>query len=66
MISEEKFIAQAKIHYQKIKKLSDITSYYDYEKAFDEIWTDYGRDVLERSISEPPKDRRKKKLVTLR
>ena len=66
MISEEKFIAQAKIHYQKIKKLSDITSYYDYEKAFDEIWTDYGRDVLESSISEPPKDRRKKKLVTLR
>ena len=66
MISEEEFLAQAKERYQTIKKLSSIESYYDYEKSFDEIWTDYGREILEKSISEPPKDRRKKKLVTLR
>ena len=36
MISKEEFIAQAKKHYQKIKKLSSIRSYYDYEKEFDE------------------------------
>lgn len=66
MISEEEFLAQAKKRYQAISKLSNITSYYDYEKTFDEIWTDYGREVLEKSISTPPKDRRKKKLVTLR
>ena len=66
MISEEEFLAQAKKRYQAIAKLSNIKSYYDYEKTFDRIWTDYGREVLERSISEPSKDRRKKKLITLR
>ena len=66
MISEEEFLAQAKKRYQAIAKLSNIKSNYDYEKTFDQIWTDYGREVLERSISEPSKDRRKKKLITLR
>lgn len=66
MISEEEFILQAKKHYQNIKKLSSIKSYYDYEKEFDEIWTDFGRETIQKSISEVPNDRRKKKLVSLR
>ena len=37
MISEEEFLAQAKKRYQAIAKLSNINSYYDYEKTFDQI-----------------------------
>ena len=61
MLSEEEFIVQAKKHYQKIKKLSRIESYYNYEKEFDEIWSEFGRETIHKSISEVPNDRRKKK-----
>lgn len=66
MLSEEEFIAQAKKHYQKIKKLSRIESSYNYEKEFDEIWSEFGRETIQKSISEVPNDRRKKKLMSLR
>ena len=61
MLSEEEFIAQAKKHYQKIRKLSRIESSYNYEKEFDEIWSEFGQETIQKSISEVPNDRRKKK-----
>ena len=61
MISEEEFLMTKK-RYQAIAKLSNINSYYDYEKTL----IKYGRTMverfLERSISEPSRDRRKKNL----
>ncbi len=66
MLSKEKFLELASAKYEKVKELKNITSFYDYEKAFDEIWTDYGRETLEKSISNTPNDRRKKKLISLR
>lgn len=66
MLSKEEFLELASTKYEKVKELKNIKSFYDYEKAFDEIWTDYGRETLEKSISNTPNDRRKKKLVTLR
>ena len=66
MLSKEKFLELASAKYEKVKELKTIKSFYDYEKAFDEIWTEYGRETLEKSISHTPNDRRKKKLVTLR
>lgn len=66
MLSKEEFIALASVKYEEVKALEDIKDFYNYEKTFDEIWTSYGRETLERSISKAPKDRRKKKLVSLR
>ena len=66
MLTEAAFISLAKEHYSKIKELESIENYYDYEKNFDQLWTSYGREALEKSISETPTDRRKKKLVSLR
>jgi len=66
MLSKEKFLELASTKYDRFKELKSIKSFYDYEKAFDEIWTEYGRETLEKSISIPPKDRRKKKLMSLR
>ena len=38
-----------------------IGDFYNYEKRFAEIWVELGHAVLESSIGEIPKDRRKKK-----
>lgn len=66
MLSKEDFLELACAKYDKVKALKNIKNFYDYEKAFDELWTEYGRETLEKSISATPKDRRKKKLMSLR
>jgi hypothetical protein len=35
------------------------TSGFEYEKSFDEMWTELGREVLEESLGEEPSDRKK-------
>ncbi len=37
MLSKEKFLELASAKYEKVKELKNIKSFYDYEKAFDEI-----------------------------
>ena len=60
MIAKHEFLKLAEAKYEEISKLEGTPSFYAYEKSFDEIWTDFGRKTFEKSISEVPKDRRKK------
>jgi hypothetical protein len=60
MLSEQEYVELARTKYAELKKLQEAKNFYEYEKRFDEIWTELGRHVLEQSISEVPKDRRKK------
>lgn len=60
-MTEEEYIAIARQKYQELQNLKNEKSFYTYEKTFDEIWTDLGRQVLEKNISDVPADRRKKK-----
>lgn len=60
MLSEQEYVELARTKYVELKKLHEAKNFYEYEKRFDEIWTELGRSVLEQSISEVPKDRRKK------
>jgi hypothetical protein len=60
MATKEEFLKLAETKYEEIAKLKGTPSFYDYEKAFDEIWTEFGRKAFEQSISEVPLDRRKK------
>ena len=60
-MTEEEYIAIARQKYQELQKLKNEKSFYSYEKTFDEIWTDLGRQVLEKNLSDVPTDRRKKK-----
>lgn len=62
MITKDEFISLAEKKYEEIKKLEGTPSFYDYEKAFDEIWIEFGRDAFEKSISKVSKDRRKKNI----
>ena len=60
-MTEEEYIAIARQKYLELQKLKNEKSFYSYEKTFDQIWTDLGRQVLEKNLSDVPADRRKKK-----
>ena len=61
MLSEEQFVELARSKYKEIAALESVKDFYAYEKQFDEVWVELGRQVFEQSISAPCQDRRKKK-----
>jgi hypothetical protein len=60
-MTEDEYMALARQKYQELHQLKTQPTFYDYEKSFDAIWQDLGRQVLEKSLSDVPADRRKKK-----
>ena len=60
-MTEANFIALAKERYAELEALNKIDNFYDYEKEFELLWRNLGREVLEANISKVPADRRKKK-----
>ena len=64
-MTKEEFMILASEKYENLQKLNEHLNFYDYEKAFDELWTELGRTVLERNIGKIPKDHRKKTLFEL-
>src|SRR4051812_49101041 len=63
-MTKEEFLALAAQRYDELQALNKLNNFYDYEKEFVSIWKDLGREVLEKNISELPKDKRKKKMLT--
>ncbi|GAA4421817.1 hypothetical protein GCM10023187_57740 [Nibrella viscosa] len=61
MLTEEEFLALAKAHYTQLQALQEKNTFYEHEQAFDQIWQELGQQVLEKTISQPGQDRRKKK-----
>lgn len=59
-MSREEFLALAESRWEAIAALKEEKSFYEYEKRFEDIWLSYGRDVLEKSISDPGESRKKK------
>ncbi len=60
-MTEDEYMALARQKYQELQQLKTQPTFYDYEKSFDAIWQELGRQVLEKSLSDVPTDRRKKK-----
>jgi hypothetical protein len=60
-MTEDEYVSLARQKYQDLQQLKDQPTFYDYEKSFDAIWQDLGRQVLKKNLSELPADRRKKK-----
>ena len=60
-MTEDEYVALARQKYHDLQQLKTQPSFYDYEKSFDAIWQNLGRQVLEKSLSDLPADRRKKK-----
>jgi len=60
-MTKDEYLALAESKWAAIQALQTEESFYEYEKRFDAIMVDLSRELLERSISEVPKDRRRKK-----
>ena len=60
-MTKQEFLQIAEARYDELQSLNKIDNFYDYEKTFVSIWQEMGRTVLEKNISELPKDKRKKK-----
>lgn len=61
-MTKEEFLAVASQKYESLQKLNEHVSFYEYEKAFDELWTELGRSILEKNIGKVPENHRKKTL----
>ncbi len=59
-MTKAEYMALAEARFDALNDLHKQTDFYQYEKQFDQIWTDLGRAVLEQSIGPVPKDKRKK------
>ncbi len=60
-MSREEFLALAAQRYDALQGLNKLDNFYDYEKQFVGIWKELGREVLEKSLGDLPRDKRKKK-----
>ncbi len=60
-MTREEYLAIASEKYDELQALNKIDNFYDYEKEFEKILKELGRTVFEKSLSDLPADRRKKK-----
>jgi len=60
-MTKEEYLKLAEEKWDALHGLRKENNFYDYEKKFDQLWVELGKEVLEKSISNPSKDRRKKK-----
>ena len=60
-MSKAEYLALAEQKYTELQALATQPTFYDYEKSFEAIWMELGRQVLERNVGPVPVDRRKKK-----
>ena len=61
-MTKDEFLAIAGEKYEKLQELNQINDFYDYEKAFDIIWLEFGRQSLEKNVGEVPQNHQKKTL----
>lgn len=62
-MTKQEYLSIAEGKYEELHALDEIDNFYDYEKEFERIVNELGREVLEGNISDVPADRRKKKLL---
>lgn len=60
-MTKEEYLTIASEKYDALQALNKIDNFYDYEKEFEKLLKELGRLLLEKNLSEPSADRRKKK-----
>jgi hypothetical protein len=60
-MTKAEFLKLAESEWENLAELKGESSFYEYEKKFEALWIEFGRKTLEKSISTPKLDRRKKK-----
>lgn len=60
-MTKDEFLALAASRYDDLRRLNEEQpSFYQYEEAFAQLWTELGREVLEGNLGELPTSARKK------
>lgn len=59
-MTKEEFVTLALSRWPELEELDQEKDFYEFEKRFEQIMLDLSREVLERKISTPGGDRRKK------
>lgn len=60
-MKKEEYLKLAEGKWEELEKLKEEKRFYEYEKRFEEIWIELGREVLQKGIGDSGKDRRVKK-----
>lgn len=60
-MTKEEYLQIGESKWEALQGLQSEDSFYEYEKGFENIMRGLNQELLERSISELPNDRRKKK-----
>lgn len=60
-MKKEEYLRLAESKWKELEKLKEEKRFYEYEKRFEEIWIELGREVLQKSLGKTGKDRRVKK-----
>lgn len=60
-MTKEEFMELVSKRYDALQALGRHDHFYDYEKEFEQIWLETGKEVLERNLGAVPGERRKKK-----
>lgn len=61
VMTKEQLVEAVTARYEELAALNKIEDFYTYEGDFLKLWNKLGREVLEKNISTPGGDRRKKK-----
>jgi hypothetical protein len=59
-MTQEEFVALSVEKYKKLQELNQINDFYEYEKTFDAIWIEFGRESFEKNMGEVPQNHQKK------
>ena len=54
-MTKSEYLKLAEQKWEALESLKTKENLYDYEKAFDKIWVDLGKSVLESSLGKKPK-----------
>ena len=62
-MTKDELLAISGEKYEKLQELNQIDDFYKYEKAFDTIWLEFGRQSLEKNVGEVPQNHQKKHCI---
>ena len=63
-MTKEAYLALAAAQYEELTRIGQEPNFYALEEQFDQLWTSFGRSVLEQTIGPVPANKQKKTAST--
>ena len=64
MLKKDALLKAATERFEEFRDLHRHDNFYDFEKEFEKIWLEPGREVLQQSLGDVPEERQKKRVRT--